>query len=148
MLIQGSNFLGFEVNDYKDWGTIQDWNKYKSNFKCLFIDIDGTLIKNSSKHFPPYIGEGKPLLKNIESIRELYANDNAYILLTTSRSSSYREETLKEIKRYNIPYHQLIMDLPHCRRILINDYSLSNPYPTASSINLLRNNDDLSSYFI
>ena len=147
MLMSEESFLGFATNKFIDWGTIEEWNNFKSKFKCLFLDIDGTLITNSSKHFPPYIGEGKPLVKNIELIKNLCLKKYTYVILTTSRSSSYKEETLKELEKYGIPYDQLIMDLPHCQRTLVNDYSLSNPFPTATSINLLRNNDILSSYF-
>jgi hypothetical protein len=37
------------------------------------------------------------------------------------------------------------MGLPHTRRILVNDYSLTNPFPTAMSVNLERDSKLLSS---
>ena len=148
MLLSGEKFSGVETVEFLDWGTIEDWNNYKSKYKCLFIDIDGTLITNSSKHFPPYIGQGDPLTENINLLKNLQKTEKAYIVLTTSRSSSFREKTINELSKYGIPYDQLIMDLPHCQRLLINDYSLSNPYPTATSINLIRNSDDLKSFFL
>ncbi len=147
MLLSGKNFLGIDTDKFLDWGTLEEWNNFKSQFKCMFIDIDGTLVTNSSKHFPPYIGEGSPLIENINLLQDLRRESKVYIVLTTSRSSEYRQKTLEELKKHDVPFDQLIMDLPHCQRILVNDYSRSNPYPTASSINLLRNSDDLSSYF-
>ena len=147
MLLSGSKFSGVEASEFLDWGTIEDWNNYKSQYKCLFIDIDGTIITNSSKHFPPYIGDGNPLKENINLLKELYKRGKTYIILTTSRSSDFKEKTINELNKYGVPYDQLIMDLPHCQRVLINDYSLSNPYPSASSINIIRNSDELNSFF-
>ena len=54
MMLSGSHFNGLRTSNFKDWGTLEAWNKYKSQYKCLFVDIDGTLVKNSSHHFPPY----------------------------------------------------------------------------------------------
>ena len=147
MLLSGEKFSGVETAEFLDWGTLEDWNNYKSKYKCFFIDIDGTLITNSSKHFPPYIGEGAPLTENINLLKNLQKTEKVHIVLTTSRSSIFREKTINELAKYGIPYNQLIMDLPHCQRLLINDYSLTNPYPTATSINLNRNSDDLKSFF-
>ena len=38
---------------------------------------------------------------------------------------------------------QLIMAVHHTKRVLINDYAVTNPYPTAVAINLKRDNEDL-----
>ena len=37
----------------------------------------------------------------------------------------------------------LIVGLQNARRILINDYNKSNPYPRAEAINLVRDSDNL-----
>ena len=146
LILSGSQFLGLETSNFKDWGTLESWNKYKDEYRCLFIDIDGTLIKNSSVHFPPYIGNGDPLENNITHIRKLYLEGKTKIILTTSRPSSMRDITINELSQKNIPYDELIMNLPHCRRILINDFAKSNPYPSCESINIPRNSDNLSEF--
>jgi hypothetical protein len=38
---------------------------------------------------------------------------------------------------------QLVMNVHHSKRILINDYANSNPYPTAVAINIERDNENL-----
>jgi hypothetical protein len=53
---------------------------------------------------------------------------------------------MDEMKRYNIPYDMLIMGLPHCKRVVINDFANSNPYPACESINLPRNSDNLTEF--
>lgn len=146
MILSGSQFFGLETNNFKDWGTLESWNKYKSEYRCLFVDIDGTLIKNSSVHFPPYIGNGESLENNITHLRNLHSSGKTKIILTTSRPSSARELTINELKQKNIPYDELIMNLPHCKRVIINDFAKSNPYPSCESINISRNSDNLHEF--
>lgn len=139
MLIHDQPFKGQLVSQYLDWGTIQNWNEYKKQFRTIFCDLDGTLITNTSWHFPPYLGEGHPIQKNIDTLKRIAKT--ATIIITTSRPDRYREMTIQELRRLGIPYYQLIMGLPHGKRTVINDYTDSNPYPTCDSINIPRNSD-------
>ena len=128
MMLDTEVFHGLKTTDFKDWGTLNAWNKYKSQYKCLFVDIDGTLVTNSSLHFPPYVGSGEPLEENI-------------------RPEEYRTATLFELETKGIVFDQLIMGLPHCKRVVINDFARSNPYPSCEAINIPRNSDNLKEYF-
>ena len=118
MMLTGSKFTGQMVQNYKDWGTLEVWNKYKQQYKTLFVDIDGTLVTNSSIQFPPYVGSGEPLTLNIQYLREQYEEGKLYIILTTSRPEFLREVTVNEMKKHNMPYDQLVMGLPHCTQSL------------------------------
>ena len=146
MMLSGSTFHGIKTTDFKDWGTLDAWNKYKSQYKCLFVDIDGTLVTNSSHHFPPYVGTGKPLEENINYLVQLHESGKARIVLTTSRPERLRELTLTELETKGIPYDYLVMGLPHWQRVLINDFAKSNPYPSAAAINMPRNQDILKEF--
>ena len=128
------------------WGVMRFLEEYKKDYKTLFIDIDGTLITNSSIQFPPYVGEGSPLTNNISYLKNLHDTGKVYIILTTSRPEFLRQTTEDEMKRHGIPYDQLVMGLPHCKRIVINDFARSNTYPSCEAINIPRNNDNLSEY--
>ena len=146
MMLSGSTFYGTKTTDFKDWGTLDAWNKYKSQYKCLFVDIDGTLITNSSHHFPPYVGSGKPIENNIDLLADLHEQGKAKIILTTSRPENLRKITIMELQTKGIPYDELIMGLPHCQRIIINDFARSNPYPSCSAINIPRNENNLTEF--
>lgn len=146
MILSGSKFTGLLTSNFKDWGTIDSWNNYKSQYQCLFVDIDGTLVTNSSIHFPPYVGNGSSLKNNIDYLRKLYDSGKVRIILTTSRPHHMRDLTIAEMKDKGIPYDELITGLPHCRRVLINDFAKSNPYPSCSAINIPRNSDNLVDY--
>jgi hypothetical protein len=146
MMLENVIFYGNRSKNYSDFGTVEDWNKYKSKFKTLFIDLDGTLVENSSQYLTPKVGESNPLQKNIDFLNKLSTNENTYIIITTSRPEKFRKVTVKELKQKKIPYNVLIMGLPHCQRIVINDFGPTNPFPSASSINLVRNTETLENY--
>ena len=146
MMLSGSTFYGTKTTDFKDWGTLDAWNKYKSQYKCLFVDIDGTLITNSSHHFPPYTGSGEPIEDNIDLLADLHEQGKAKIILTTSRPERLRQLTIQELQTKGIPFDDLVMGLPHCQRIVINDFARSNPYPSCSAINIPRNENNLTEF--
>ena len=148
MMLSGSTFYGTKTTDFKDWGTLDAWNKYKSQYKCLFVDIDGTLITNSSHHFPPYVGSGEPIENNIDFLADLHEQGKTKIVLTTSRPEKFRQLTIMELQTKGIPFDELVMGLPHCQRVIINDFARSNPYPSCKAINIPRNTDDLMEYFL
>ena len=146
MMLGGYTFYGLKTSNFKDWGTIDSWNKYKSQYKCLFVDIDGTLVTNSSIHFPPYVGNGSSLQNNIDYLNNLHSSGKVKIILTTSRPKSMEDITILELKNKKIPYDELVMGLPHCKRIIINDFAKSNPYPSCEAINIPRNSNDLKEF--
>lgn len=146
MILSGSKFEGLPTTNFKDWGTIDSWNNYKSQYCCLFVDIDGTLVTNSSVHFPPYVGNGESLQNNIDHLNSLRKSGKVKIVLTTSRPNYMRELTIKELDEKGVLYDELITGLPHCKRVIINDFAKSNPYPSCEAINIPRNSDNLKEF--
>jgi len=78
----------------------------------------------------------------------MYKTNKVKIIITTARSSLFKDATIKQLQKYNIPYDNIIFDLYHAQRILINDYSNTNKYPTSISINLKRDTDELANILI
>tara|TARA_B110000046_G_scaffold186020_1_gene231460 strand:+ start:8065 stop:9141 length:1077 start_codon:yes stop_codon:yes gene_type:complete len=142
-ILDGENFEANKVEQYIDWGTLEDWNRFKRTYATLFVDIDGTLVKNSSSHFPPYIGNTDPITDNINIINKLFKSGKFQIILTTARPEKYRDVTLSQMEKEGIPFNKLIMGLYHSKRIIINDYSKSNPFKSCDSINLKRDSGEL-----
>lgn len=144
MMLSGEPFKALECSDYEDWGTLNAWRAYCKTFKTLFVDIDGTLVKNSGEYFAPTWGSTDALPANAKLLRDLHATGRVKVILTTSRISEFQKETLAQLKKFDIPHDQILWGLPHASRILINDYASTNPYPSAHSINLQRNGDVLA----
>ena len=141
MLINAQNYKAVEVKNYIDWGTEKEWNEYTSQYSNIFCDIDGVLINSNEKNYD--YTNVKPIEKNIQKIRDLYNNGRTKVILLTARSEELRDITIKTLKNFNIPYHGLIMGLFHCKRIAINDFARTNPYPSMIAINIPRDSDTL-----
>lgn len=139
-------FNAVRTYDYVDWGTQIEYEKYKKQFNTLFIDIDGVLVQNSAQYFEPYWGTTDALYPNIEYLQNLWSSGKIQIILTTSRTSAYADITKNQLDKFKIPYDQIIFDLWHTKRILINDFAGSNNYRTADAINIERNNAKLKTY--
>lgn len=143
MVADGSVFRSQEAFDFLDWGTIEDWNAYRRRFCTLFVDLDGTLVKNSAQFFSPHWGETDMIAENVNLINSLYSSGYAQIIIITARSQDFASATEKQLKKIGIKYHQIIYGLLHAKRIVVNDYSKSNPYKSCEAINLQRDSAEL-----
>lgn len=146
LIINNKIFKSELIKDFEDWNKEKDWEIYKNKFKTLFIDLDGTLVHNSGEFIEPKWGTTEGIKKNVDFINNLYNTGKVKIIITTARKSEYKEKTIKQLNRLNIQFDEIIFDLYHSKRFLINDFSESNKYPTAVSINLKRNNDNLNDF--
>jgi len=145
MILNDHRFSARSVKDFLDWGTLKDWNKYKDEFATLFVDIDGVLVFTSSQYLKPKWGETPAIIDNVNKINELYDSGKVKIILTTSRKSSFATTTENQLKEFGVKHHQIIYDLWHAKRIIINDYAKTNPYRSCDAINITRNSDSLAS---
>ena len=103
------------------------------------------MVTNTNAYYGEYITEKcKPIIENVEKLRKLYKTGTYYIIITTARLNSLENITRKQLNEFDIPYDKLLIGIPHSQRILVNDYSSTNPYPSAVSINLERNSNKLS----
>jgi len=141
MVESGHIFLPMFCSKYEDWGTNEDWIAFRKRVATYIIDIDGVIYENGSRFWKPRWGESKILGKVQNKIKQLFNNGN-YIVLLTSRPEIFRLTTENQLKEDGIKYHQLVMGVHHGNRVLINDFSTTNPFPSAIAINTLRNSAD------
>jgi hypothetical protein len=146
LLEKGFVFKQKTAVNYIDWGTLEDWESYTSRFSTLFLDIDGVLVENSSEFFQVRWGDSKPIQENIDCINLLYDKGNTQIILTTSRKEQYRSKTEEQLKRVGLRYDHLLLGLWHGSRVIVNDFSVSNPYKSCDSINIPRDSATLNRY--
>jgi dTDP-glucose pyrophosphorylase len=144
LLNNGINFQKLPVKHYVDWGTREDWERYLGEFETIFIDLDGVLVENSSQFMEPKWGTTKGITDNIRYLKERRDSGKVFIVITTSRAMSWAQRTMDQLNALDIPWDEIIYDLPHSsRRVIINDYAHSNPYPSCYAINLPRNTEML-----
>lgn len=145
LLIDGVIFSENKVKNYVDVGTLEEWQEY-NDMPVIFCDIDGTLIKcqsrygNYSYYDPPIVLE-----KNYNKIKHYYEK-GCQIIFTTAREDKYREQTKIMLKDLGFNKYTLLTGLHHSKRVLINDFNDTNPYPRAEAINILRDTDTLEHY--
>ena len=139
----GAPFFSIPAANYEDWGTLPSWRAYCDSFKTLFVDIDGTLVKNSGQYFVPTWGTTAPLTKNVEHLNKMHATGRVRIILVTSRLEKFRDATVKQLEQYGVKYDQILFGMLHASRVVINDYAPTNPYPSAECVNIPRNAEDL-----
>ena len=49
----------------------------------------------------------------------------------------------KLLQKNSIKYHDIIFNLPHGKRVIINDFAISNPYKSCEAVNISRNSNNL-----
>ncbi|WP_431312612.1 hypothetical protein [Psychromonas marina] len=146
MLLDEAEFKLISANTYLDWGTLREYRHYCKKHFTLFCDVDGVLLKNGSK-FAKNGWRTEGITKNLEKIAALQNEGYLYLVLTSSRPESEEAYTIEELKKYGVRTDRCLFGLPHTRRYLVNDYSPTNPYPSAVSINIERDSDILDSMF-
>lgn len=142
VISNGGIFTASRVSNYVDLGTKAEWERYNDK-PTIFCDIDGTLIENQAPYGPKnYHTPVVPLAKNVHTMLAAKAR-GCQIIFTTARNSRVHDITRKILDDLGFADCQLIMDLHHARRMVINDYAATNPYPSAVAINIKRNDDCL-----
>jgi dTDP-glucose pyrophosphorylase len=142
MISAGEVFTTRTVNGFVDLGTKEDWMKFNDR-PTIFCDIDGTIICNQSPYGDNnYSTPPRVLANNVQALLRSEAR-GCQLIFTTSRSSKWKSETDSMLRELGFNSYQLIMDLHHSRRILINDHAPTNPYPSAVAINIKRDDDCL-----
>lgn len=144
MLMSGESFQIGEARDYIDWGTLREYRHYTRSFLTLFCDVDGVLLFNGSK-FSKNGWNTEPIVENLRTISRLQVKGQLYLVITSSRPESETPYLADRLAESGVRPDRYIMGLPHSRRILVNDYSLTNPFPSAISINIERDSKRLSS---
>ena len=145
-ILEGKRFFSKKVKNYIDYGTSNEFFLETRKTMTIFSDFDGVLVKNSSK-FSNKPWKYEALHKNIDSLKlHLSKSISSCLIITTSRPKSEKNNIIQFCKSHNLDVKEVITDLPHCKRYLVNDFSNSNPFPSAVAINLPRNSETIESY--
>lgn len=147
LLERGSNFIGLEASHYEDWGTLDEWRNYTATFSTYFVDLDGVLVSNEN----PLGSDGgwnrfMPISDNVSALLSKQQSGRVKIIFTTARSAEHRDLIESSLSNLGFSGFDLITDLPHAKRVLINDFAPTNVYPTAIAVNIPRNSANLKDY--
>jgi hypothetical protein len=144
MLIDGIGFKITNSHTYVDWGTLREYRHYCRSFLTVFCDVDGVLLYNGSK-FGKNGWNTAPIAENLNTMAQLQEKGLLYLVITTSRPESEMAYLVETLGQHGVRPDKFVMGLPHTRRLLVNDFSATNPFPSAIAINIERDSKLLSS---
>lgn len=144
-LLDGIDFYSQTVNNYVDLGTHHEYLEFTQSHQVIFCDIDGVLLKNGGRMHPNG-WETTVIEKNVEHLKKLQIDQGVSIYLTTSRNEIAADYALNLLSKSGLVISGILHSLPHGKRVLINDFSPTNPFPSALAINLNRDSNDLDKY--
>lgn len=136
------NFKTVEVFDYIDCGTYDDFIRLSKNSSTFFTDLDGVVFKNQSHYFSNNYANVPILNPTATKFLLEKQKRGATIIFTTSRPWAFKQITEAALADAGFKNIQVLYDLPHAPRVLINDVSTTNPWPSASAINAPRDDDN------
>lgn len=145
MLLRNEIFKPLTVGEYVDFGTLDEYRSFQRETVTIFCDLDGVLFENGSK-FGKKGWKTNAISQNIIALREKLQSPHSTLIVTTSRPETEKEYIGKVLSEFGVFPDHWIFNLPHCKRTLINDFSRTNPFPSAVAINLPRDSDDLELY--
>lgn len=140
MIADGKVFTESTIENFIDVGTAQDWFEYNDK-PTYFCDIDGTIVKSKDDYYATI----EPIESNIRVLLEK-KKIGCKIIFCTARNKKYYTVTRSLLDFFGFQDCELIMEVNHSKRVIINDFATTNPYPSAIAINISRDSDNLKDY--
>jgi hypothetical protein len=106
--------------------------------KTIICDIDGCILKHQG-NLSNMINNAPEILPGVKQKFHEWDMKGYKIILLTGRRESMRKITEEQLISMGIYWDALVMGATRGERIIINDMKPGNTAPTASAINLLRN---------
>lgn len=136
---RGTIFEVKTTKEYIDWGTSDEWFEYTSNLRTYIFDIDGVFLENTGRYGTKnWNNTFIPLQSNVDVLKRL-SDNGSEIIFVTSRTEDCLDQFKRYLNKMGIVYKTIISGCNHNKRILINDFSPTNPYPSCESVNVPRN---------
>jgi hypothetical protein len=142
MLLNSSVFVTKQATNYFDLGTYESYVKVRNKYSTYFVDLDGVIFKNQSEHFTNnYSVRPIAIQSAVDHFLKLQ-RQGATLIFTTSRPNKYAGITENALRHFGFKDFRVIYGLPHSPRVLVNDVSKTNPFPSATAINPPRDSDE------
>ena len=143
MINSNNLFLYTEGINYEDYGTFTDWLSIRRKYRTFFIDLDGVIFRNKGKYGKKnWNTKNEVIKKNTKTLLKLNSQ-GAQIVFASARPEKNQRKLMDELKKIGFSNFKILLGLNHSQRILINDYYLTNPNPSAVAINISRDSENL-----
>ena len=139
-------FHYLEADDFVDWGTLEDWQKEAGKHKTYLLDIDGVILKNCGKYGDRnWANTFEPIAENVRVVKRL-SDEGHEIIFMTSRTEEFLERFRQFLAEQGIRCKTIVSGCLHGKRIIVNDFAASNPYPSCEAVTIRRN--DLLEHYL
>ena len=140
-MLHETSFNVHQVSEFVDCGTYTEFVKYNQSKPTIFCDLDGTVFYNQSHYFSNNYGQPpKPIPSAVEYLLKK-EEQGSKIVFTTSRPDDYADITTNALRELGFKNVSVLFNMPHAPRMVINDNSKTNPYPTALAMNVPRDDN-------
>jgi len=140
-MLEDTSFEAYQVSEFTDVGTYDEFVKYNQTRPTIFCDLDGTVFVNQSKLFSNHYGNIPEIIEPAVTWLLRKERHGSKIIFTTSRPEKYKKITERALQDCGFQDITVLYDIPHAPRLVINDNSKTNPYPTAIAMNVPRNDE-------
>src|SRR5215813_3825255 len=139
-------FHYIEADDFVDWGTLEDWQKEAGKHRTYLLDIDGVILKNCGKYGDRnWANTFEPIAENVRVVKRL-SDEGHEIIFMTSRTEEFLERFRQFLAEQGIRCKTIVSGCLHGKRIIVNDFAASNPYPSCEAVTIRRN--DLLEHYL
>jgi dTDP-glucose pyrophosphorylase len=121
-----------------------DFKDFYPEPKTIIIDFDGVLIRHddaggSNSKQKKFIYPTKAISSNVDLIKNEYKN-GSFIVVMSARPENERRNVMKELSKFKINYHKILLGVASGSRVVVNDKKKSHPnIKTAIAIETRRN---------
>ena len=114
-----------------------------SRFTKNFTICSGVIFRNKGKYGKKnWNTKNEVIKKNTKTLLKLNSQ-GAQIVFASARPEENQRKLMVELKKIGFSNFKILLGLNHSQRILINDYYLTNPNPSAVAINISRDSENL-----
>jgi len=139
-------FHYIEADDFVDWGTLEDWFKECGRHTTYLFDIDGVILRNYGKYGEKNWGNTfEPIMENVRVVKRL-SDEGHEIIFMTSRSEEFLGKFRQFLVEQEIRCKTIVTGCFHGKRIIVNDFAPSNPFPSCEAVTIRRN--DLLEHYL
>jgi hypothetical protein len=139
-------FHYLEADDFVDWGTLEDWRREIDRHKTYLFDIDGVMLKNFGRYGEKnWSNTFEPIMENVQVVKRL-CDEGHEIIFMTSRTEEFLGRFRQFLDEQGICCKTIVSGCFHGKRIIVNDFARSNPYPSCEAVTIKR--DDLLEHYL
>jgi hypothetical protein len=108
LVSHGTSFFVEAVQNYSDWGTLNDWARFLRRNRAIFVALDGLVFERGYEHFLPRFEQVRVNLDVAAMLSDEARRGNSVVYLSI-RPESVRQQTERQIKAAGLPNGQLVM---------------------------------------